>query len=91
MRVKTEVGTNNTTLIFVCQGEAGPQSSPDEPLYTLSRLVRDWLAPELARRLLASRHATLGPNSQSHFKKMNYETPPQKRLGDPSASPEEVQ
>jgi hypothetical protein len=89
--MKAKIGTDNTTLVFAYRGEPDPRSSPDESLDILSRLVRDWLAPELAGRFLASRHAALGPNSQSHFKKMNYETPPQKRLGHPSASPEEVQ
>ena len=89
--MKAKIGTDNTIVVFAYRGESDLSSASDEPLDMLPRLVRDWLAPELAGRFLASRHAALGPNSQSHFKKMNYETPPQKRLGDPSASPEEVQ
>ncbi len=68
--MKTKIGTDNTTLVFVYRDESDPRSSSDEPL-VLPRLVRDRLAPELAGRFLAARHAALGPDSQSHFQKMN--------------------
>ena len=76
MKPKLNARSRNIKVVFVHRNQGSSEPFSDPLLETLSCLVRDWLAPELARRFLAARQEGLDPDSKLTFQKMNYETPP---------------
>jgi hypothetical protein len=87
--------SKNSRLVFACGEETALRSplsdhNSDLPPETLSRLVRDWLAPELARQFLAARREGLDPKDNPASKETNYDTPLQGRYGFPNPMSEEA-
>jgi hypothetical protein len=90
MKPKLNAGSRNIKVVFVDRNEGSFESSSDPLLEPLSRLVRDWLAPELARRFLAGRQEGLDFKDNPASKEMNYDTPLQRRYGFTYPGPEEA-
>jgi hypothetical protein len=94
MRVNAHAKPKRVSTGFICRQEV-PLNSPsiapiaDPPLETLSHLVRDWLAPELARRFLAGRQDNSDHETRPLSKELDYQLPPQKRFVRTVAQPEE--